>query len=68
MDNKKNKKTENKDRKLLMIKAGIRSIIEEKKKQKENIGLLALAIKKNNPEKIKEYAIRLCKIDSKTKK
>ncbi len=62
MNNKK-KISEDKEHKLLLIRAGIRSIIANKRKQKENLGLLSLAIKKNNPEKIKEYAIRLCKID-----
>jgi predicted regulator of Ras-like GTPase activity (Roadblock/LC7/MglB family) len=65
MDKNKKQKSESKEHKLLMVKAGIRSIIEKKKKEKENLGLLSLAIKKNNPEKIKEYAIRLCKIDNK---
>ena len=68
MDKNKKHKSESKEHKLLMVKAGIRSIIEKKKKEKENLGLLSLAIKKNNPEKIKEYAIRLCKIDNKKEK
>ena len=68
MDKNKKHKSDSKEHKLLMVKAGIRSIIEKKKKEKENLGLLSLAIKKNNPEKIKEYAIRLCKIDNKKEK
>ncbi|MCP3921122.1 MAG: hypothetical protein GY714_00915 [Desulfobacterales bacterium] len=65
---KKEEISEKKENKLLLIRAGIRSIIAKKRKQKENLGLLSLAIEKNNPEKIKEYAIRLCKIEKKTKK